>query len=191
MSEAHLVVAGVRVCASGGSVTVTELDPGSGGDTIVPSSAFFPSLTATLDVIQIGPGAFAHVRITSITIPRHVQILCSQCFSNCRSFSSISFETDSELTRIESQAFWNCCSLKSITIPRHVQILCSQCFSNCRSLSSVSFERKSELARIEIEAFDMTSLLFVVVPDNVSLIAGNALPTNCVVDRRGCRCGIQ
>jgi hypothetical protein len=36
------------------------------------------------------------------------------------------------LTRIDSEAFWRCSSLKSITIPRHVQIFCSSCFSNCR-----------------------------------------------------------
>jgi hypothetical protein len=40
----------------------------------------------------------------------------------------ISFETDSELIPIESQAFWGCSSLKSITIPRNVQIICSECF---------------------------------------------------------------
>jgi hypothetical protein len=38
--------------------------------------------------------------LKSITIPRHVQILCSYCFSNCRSLSSIAFENDSRLRRI-------------------------------------------------------------------------------------------
>jgi hypothetical protein len=36
------------------------LDSGSGGDNIVPSSVFFSSSAATLDVIQIGYGAFAN-----------------------------------------------------------------------------------------------------------------------------------
>jgi hypothetical protein len=83
--------------------------------------------------------------LKSITIPRHVQILCSYCFWHCNSLSSISFETESELTRIESYAFYSCSSLKSITIPRHVQILCSEWFSSCNSLSSISFEAESKL----------------------------------------------
>jgi hypothetical protein len=41
------------------------------------------------------------MQITSVTIPRRVQILCPECFSYCKSLSSISFEIDSELTHIE------------------------------------------------------------------------------------------
>jgi hypothetical protein len=39
---------------------------------------------------------------SSILILRHVQIISSSYFSNYKSFSSISFETNSELTRIEA-----------------------------------------------------------------------------------------
>jgi hypothetical protein len=38
-------------------------------------------------------------------IPRSVEFLGSGCLSHCYSLSSISFESDSRLTRIESQAF--------------------------------------------------------------------------------------
>jgi hypothetical protein len=48
---------------------------------------------------------WGYASLKSISIPRRVQILCSECFSNCYSLSSISFEIDSELTRIESKAF--------------------------------------------------------------------------------------
>jgi hypothetical protein len=116
----------------------------SHGNVIIPSSGFFRSFAAVLDLTQIDPCAFAKRRVPSITIPRHVQILCSECFLKCKSLSSISFETQSELTRIESKAF-ACSSLESITIPRHVQILCSEFFSNCKFLSSISFEIDSEL----------------------------------------------
>jgi hypothetical protein len=197
----------------GASVTA-ELDSGSGGDIIVPSSLFFPSVTATLDVIRIDPRAFANILITSVTIlrhvqfidslafsnvltisisiasdnlhfvmksyfildssrknlilhlgdewhiaiPCHVQILCSSCFSLCNPVSSISFESHSELTPVESDACSSYSSLKSITIPRHVQILCSPCFASCESLSSISFEANSELTRIESNAFFLVLL---------------------------------
>jgi hypothetical protein len=105
MSELCSVIAGVRICASGGSATVIGLDLDSDscwdGDVIVPSSVFFPSLAATLDVTRIGRFDLSRKPIKHITIPRHVQILCSSCFSDCDSLSSISFESDSELTHIE------------------------------------------------------------------------------------------
>jgi hypothetical protein len=65
--------------------------------------------------------------LKSITIPRHVQFLCSGCFSDCEPLSSISFTRDSELNSIESTAFYSS-FLKSITIPCHFQLLCSKCF---------------------------------------------------------------
>jgi hypothetical protein len=53
--------------------------------------------------------------LKSITIPRHVQILCSECFSDCKSLSLISFETESELPRIEANAFFSTC-LSSVVV---------------------------------------------------------------------------
>jgi hypothetical protein len=104
MSEAFLVVAGVRVCVLGHTATATGLDFGA-GDIMVHSSVFFPCLAGRLTVTQIGDRAFEKMLIISIAIPRHVQIFCPWYFSYCKSLSSISFETDSELTRIESKAF--------------------------------------------------------------------------------------
>jgi hypothetical protein len=158
MSETHLIVAGVEVFPSGRSAIATSLALSSCRQSVVPSSVFFPSLAATVRVTQLGGRAFENTGNTWVTIPCHVQILCSFCVSDCKSLSSISFETESELTRIESSAFYSC-SLKSITIHRHVQILCSYCFSYCKSFSSISFETESELARIELYAFHCCSSL--------------------------------
>jgi hypothetical protein len=118
MCKTCLVVAGVRVCASGGSATTNGFGLASGGHIIVPSSFFFPSLAAAVRVTQVRRGAFEHARITSVIIHHHVRILWSSRFSFCKSFSSISFECDSELMRIESKAFSS--PLESVTIPRHV-----------------------------------------------------------------------
>jgi hypothetical protein len=96
MLEASFGFAGIRLRVSRGSATA-EFDSRlySHGNVIIPSSGFFRSFAAVLDVAQIDPCAFAKKRIPSMTIPRHIQILCSECFSNCTSLSSISFETDS------------------------------------------------------------------------------------------------
>jgi hypothetical protein len=50
--------------------------------------------------------------IISVTIPRHVRSLSLFYFSVYQSLSPISFETDSELTRIELYAFLSCSSFK-------------------------------------------------------------------------------
>jgi hypothetical protein len=64
MSEACLAVAGVEVCASGGSATVVGLGLDSDGPIIVPSSVCFPSLAATLGVFQLRRNVFAHTWIS-------------------------------------------------------------------------------------------------------------------------------
>jgi hypothetical protein len=137
----------VRVYVSRGSA-VAELEPKSrsGREIMVPLSVLFPSRAATLPVMPIGNRAFCDVPSTSMTIPRLTQILCSKCFSQSTSLSSISFETNSELTNIESQTFSDCFSLKSITIPRYVQILCFGRFMAYTSLSSISFWNRIRVA---------------------------------------------
>jgi hypothetical protein len=82
-----------------------KLDLGSTSNIIVPSSVFFPWLARELIVIRIGSCAFVSLPIRMTTIPRHVQIFSLSYFSDCESLSSISFETGSELTRTESNAF--------------------------------------------------------------------------------------
>jgi hypothetical protein len=135
-SEACSVIAGVEVWASGGST----LDLGLHRDIIVPSHGFFPSPSAAPNVTQLRHRAFVNAWFASATISRHVQILCSELFSCCSLLSSISFETHSELTRIESSVFFRC-SLKSVTIPRHVQILCSSCFQTRQWFLSISVKQ--------------------------------------------------
>jgi hypothetical protein len=56
--EPSLVVAGVRVCASGESAIAIGLDSAVSGQTIIPSSVFFPSLAATLGVTQLAGQVF-------------------------------------------------------------------------------------------------------------------------------------
>jgi hypothetical protein len=103
----------------------------------------------------------------------NVEILGSKCFSYCYSLLSITFESNSQLKRIESEAFSRS-SLQSILIPKKVEILGSTCFSYCSSLSSITFESKSQLTRIESEAFHGSSFQSIVIPRNVRFIDGSA-----------------
>jgi hypothetical protein len=137
ISELCSVDAGDRICATGGSATVIGLDLDADsdsrwdGDVIVPSSVFFPSLAATLEVTRIGRFESSRKPIKHITIPRHVQILCSSCFSYRNSLSLISFESDSELARIEAGAF-NSTSLLSVVVPENTSFIAGDPFRyNC------------------------------------------------------------
>jgi predicted metal-binding protein len=112
---------------------------------------------------------------SNITISSDIEILGSSCFSNCKSLSSISFESNSRLTRIESSAFSNS-SLESIAIPRNVEVLGSSCFSGCKSLSSISFESNSRLNRIESSAFQFSLLQSMEIPRSVEILGSLCFP---------------
>jgi hypothetical protein len=96
----------------------------------------------------------------------------SKSFSYCKSVSSMTFESNSCLTRIESEVF-SSSSLQSILIPRNVEILGSGCFSRCKSLSSITFESNSHLTRIESDAFSSSSLQSILIPRNVQFVDGS------------------
>jgi hypothetical protein len=66
--------------------------------------------------------------------------------------SSIVFESDSHLQRIEGLAF-SASGLTSIVIPSSVEVLCKCCFAECYSTESITFMNDSKLARIESRAF--------------------------------------
>jgi hypothetical protein len=112
--------------------------------------------------------------LSHITIPCDIEILGSSCFASCRSLSSISFESNSRLMRIESNAFSHS-SLQSIVIPSNVEILASSCFYKCESFSSISFESNSRLRRIESQAC-YGCHFSIVLPSTVVFVAYDAHP---------------
>jgi NAD-dependent dihydropyrimidine dehydrogenase PreA subunit len=79
-------------------------------------------------------------------------VLCKSCFERCGSLSSITFESDSHLQRIEKSAFEES-GLKSIVISSSIEVLCESCFEECKSLSSITFGIDSHLQCIEKYAF--------------------------------------
>jgi hypothetical protein len=86
---------------------------------------------------------------SEIVIKSRIEILCESCFSHCESLTSIIFESNSKLHRIEESAFAES-GLRTIQIPASVEVLCNECFSACQSLTSVTFESNSKLHQIEV-----------------------------------------
>jgi uncharacterized protein YuzB (UPF0349 family) len=115
-------------------------------------------------------------QLSAIEIGINIEMLESKCFSSCKSLSSILFESNSRLTRIESFAF-SSRSLQSILIPSNVEILGSGCFSYCESLSSITFESNSQLTRIESEAFSSSSFRSIILPSIILFVASDAIDT--------------
>jgi hypothetical protein len=97
--------------------------------------------------------------LSSICIPNCIEKLGSNCFYACGSLQPVTFETPSNLSRIESEAFYCCSSLLSICLPNRVEVLCSRCFRLCTSLRDVEFEKPSHVRTIESEAFRSCSSL--------------------------------
>jgi hypothetical protein len=111
---------------------------------------------------------------SSIMIPCQIESLGSFSFSYCKSFSSITFESNSRLTRIESEAFRES-SLQSILIPKSVELFGPRCFLDCWLLSSITFESDSRLKRIKSCAFSGSALQSIQIPRNVQFIDGSAI----------------
>jgi hypothetical protein len=82
-------------------------------------------------------------------------LLGEECFSLCKSLSSITFESGSRLSRIDKKAFYET-GLIEIILPASVRFLGFECFSYCKSLSSIKFESGSRFLGHEREALSRT-----------------------------------
>jgi hypothetical protein len=82
---------------------------------------------------------------------------------------SVTFESGSQLSRLEAQAFYRS-GLTSIDLPASVTFIGEKCFSDCGSLMSVTFESGSQLSRLEARAFYWTGLTSIHLPDSVTFI---------------------
>jgi hypothetical protein len=91
----------------------------------------------------------------------------------------IAFEFGSQLTRIDSCAFYGYRGLRSICLPRSVETICTLAFANCTELSSLTFERSSSLTRIEESLFTWSwfwSDLSIHLPASLQILHYNAFP---------------
>lgn len=75
------------------------------------------SISIPSSVTYIGDCAFSGASLTSITIPNNVVTISYNAFQWCDSLSSVTFESNSQLQTIKSNAFGRCTGLTSITIP--------------------------------------------------------------------------
>jgi hypothetical protein len=91
-------------------------------------------------------------RSSAIVIQSRIELVGDFCFFYCRSLTSVTFELNSKLQRIEESAFASSV-LTVIIIPSSVEVLCKKCFSYCWSLTSVTFEMNSKLREVAADSF--------------------------------------
>jgi hypothetical protein len=87
--------------------------------------------------------SFCSASIQRARISSSILRFARTCFSNCRSLTSVTFESNSKLHRIEEFAFQGS-DLKTIVIPTSIEVVCKYCFSNYESLTSVICESDSK-----------------------------------------------
>jgi hypothetical protein len=98
-----------------------------------------------------------------------VTVIGESCFYECGSLASITFETGSQISRLEDRAFsWS--GLTSIHLPASVTVIGESCFSGCGSLASITFESGSQLSQLAKEAFSLSGVTSIHLPASVTVI---------------------
>jgi hypothetical protein len=108
-------------------------------------------------------------RSTVVVIKSRIEIVSESCFSNCTSLTTVTFESNSKLRRIESFPF-RVSGLTTIEIPASVEVMCKYCFDKYKSLTIVTFESNSKLHQIEESAFAESGLKIIEIPVSVEAV---------------------
>ena len=99
----------------------------------------------------IGLDAFSYCEsLTNINIPSGIEIIEENTFGDCTSLTSVTFDDNSQLKTIGSNAFYNC-SMESFIIPDSVTIIGERAFNGCSNLTSINIP--SGVTSIDFEAF--------------------------------------
>ena len=77
--------------------------------------------------------------VVSVTIPTSVITIDIDAFVNCINLKNVYFDSLSNITCIEDNAFLNCGQLNNIIIPASIQIINQSAFGNCLGLTTITF----------------------------------------------------
>ena len=107
---------------------------------------------------------------TSYIISNSVISIGLYAFYSCSNLEDITFESNSQVTRIEHETFYNCSSLISITLPDSLIIIGDYSFKNCTSLTTLTIP--NSVTHIESSAFNnCNNLDSIIFEDNSQIIS--------------------
>ena len=104
-----------------------NLDIGEVDVTILPTKVFRQSDIENIilpnNLSEIKESAFYNSKLLSIRIPASVETIERYAFGGCTSLATVTFEKESKLATIGSEAFKQCFDLRSIEIPASVETI--------------------------------------------------------------------
>ncbi|EDR27866.1 hypothetical protein, conserved [Entamoeba dispar SAW760] len=103
------------------------------------------------------------------TIPSEVKSLGYQCFSYCKSLTTINIP--SSITKLGDCCFNICTSLTSINIPSSVISIGDDCFYRCTSLTSMNIDNLQFISEDRI-FMNEPVLISIKIPENLQIING-------------------
>ena len=180
---------GISIGASGFVIEGNTLKKYNGTDetVIVPDmvnvigeKAFWGNTTAKRIVLppsleEIGEDAFAHTKLSVITIPKSVTKIGGWAFF-CSAVEKITFEADSALVAIPESFCQQCKALTEVTLPEKLESIGTQAFDECASLAAIQLP--DSIHTIGNEAFRETALATVTLPANVQVLGARAFYKN-------------
>ena len=111
-------------------------------------------------------------QITNVKIGSYITEIGEEAFKGLN-ISAVTFEDNSKLQKIGTNAFRDCVALETIEIPASVETISEKAFQGCASLETLTFDANSQLKTVGTgkNAFaNCTSLKSVVLPDSVETI---------------------
>jgi len=173
-------------------------------DSPLDNAGKLSDVTLPSDWTKIPNNFFAGSTIESYVVPRQITEIGDSAFKGCSSLTSLTFESGSQLTQIDANAFRDDVALTSVKIPATVTALGSYAFGYCKALSSLdltgcgkigstafnedgpfdgctsltSVTIPSSMTEIGYRLFKNSALTSIVLPNTVKVINSNAFE-NC------------
>ncbi len=121
-------------------------------------------------VTSIGTSAFLGSPLKSVTIPNSVTSIGECAFYSCPDLTSVTFESQSNVTTIGSWAFSNCENLTSITVPNSVTSISAEAFEGCNNIKKITYNSDGAFSSIVSIPMAMANLETIVIGDAVTSI---------------------
>jgi uncharacterized repeat protein (TIGR02543 family) len=143
------------------------------------SDLIIPSVIEDTPVTAINDYSLAfHENLSSVQIPNSIKKIGAGAFAYDKKLISVTFESSSQLTKIEPHTFYMTSSLQQIVIPANIEQIEAHAFSNSISLNSVTFEENSQLTYIGKNAFYGSAITVITIPSTVITIDQGAFYYN-------------
>lgn len=100
----------------------------------------FTNTVARIPAYMFGCSDSGYARIAHVTVGENVQHIGDGAFYRCYDLKDVTFEGNSDLRSIGSDAFRNCINVGSFYLPKKLEIIDSGAFVDCKRLSQITVD---------------------------------------------------